>query len=350
MPRQSSCARRSAFTLIELLVVIAIIATLVAILLPAVQQAREAARRSTCKNNLKQLGIALHNYHDTYNTLPPGHVLDPLSGDDQGHWIWSAMILPFVEQGGLYDALRVGNLPASQSLAMNTSIMQQTIPVFRCPSDAGPSVFTTARLGYTFDAVPASGTTVNDVGVTVTNYVLNNNVAYQRSRPATTPTSGISGATGPFWENSKCRFADITDGPSNTFLAGERAYLVHNENAYAAMLLAIRGNLAAGQGPTAFDKSGNTASNQGMYSYSSTTYFGINPIISIFASGDQDYVRAGYSSQHQGGSQFLMGDGAVVFISQNIDNSGYGATPNGIIDSTFEYLAGISDGKIVGSY
>src|SRR4051812_6730319 len=90
------------FTLIELLVVIAIIAVLIALLLPAVQQAREAARRSQCKNNLKQIGLALHNYHDTANTLPPGWIGDPTGSNAGNRWGWGTMILPYLDQAPLY--------------------------------------------------------------------------------------------------------------------------------------------------------------------------------------------------------------------------------------------------------
>ncbi|WP_459555687.1 DUF1559 family PulG-like putative transporter [Lacunimicrobium album] len=347
---QPTPGSRSAFTLIELLVVIAIIATLVAILLPAVQQAREAARRSTCKNNLKQLGIALHNYHDTYNTLPPGHVLDPFAGDDHGHWLWSAMILPFVEQSALYDTVRVGS-PVTKAMGDSTRQMQQLLTVFRCPSDTGPPVFDPAsRLGYTIDAIPTTGATLNDIPVSLTNYAVSNGTAYPRARKATNYINGTTGATGAFWENSRCKFSDITDGLSNTILVGERAYLVKGDNMWGAMCLAIRGNLAAGNGPTAYDKSGNAAANQGMFSYTGTTFFGINPIVSIFTGGTRDIANSGYSSGHQGGAQFLLGDGAVIFLNENIDNTGTGALPNGITDSTFERLAAIQDGEVVGSF
>lgn len=100
---------RRGFTLIELLVVIAIIAVLVALLLPAVQQAREAARRSSCKNNMKQLGLALHNYHDTHFSFPPGYLDQDSYGGfgfvdiNQGHWAWSASLLPFLDQAPLYN-------------------------------------------------------------------------------------------------------------------------------------------------------------------------------------------------------------------------------------------------------
>ncbi len=104
--------RRLGFTLIELLVVIAIIAILIALLLPAVQQAREAARRTQCRNNLKQIGLALHNYHDVFNTFPPGYVAkiaNNKTSSERSMFAWGALILPYIEQGNLYQVLDPGN-------------------------------------------------------------------------------------------------------------------------------------------------------------------------------------------------------------------------------------------------
>ncbi|QGQ26119.1 DUF1559 domain-containing protein [Gimesia benthica] len=334
IPRRSRSHR--GFTLIELLVVIAIIAILIALLLPAVQQAREAARRSTCKNNLKQLGLALHNYHSTFQMLPPAYVRDPNVGDDEGHWTWSAFIAPHIELTSVYNAFQVGNTPASYAFGNNIQAMQQTYPVFRCPSDTGPATHTEA--GYTIDYF-VSGSRTSNVGVSVTNYVVSNNNAYHRATRATNYLDGTTGGTGAFWGNSNCRFRDVTDGLSNTILAGERAYQIPGNPMYAGMLFAVRDNL--GLGPTCTNCSGNTAANQGLLSITGTTHFGINPISSV------DQANGGYSSRHVGGAQFLMGDGAVRFISENIDTN---ITNGGVVDSTLERLSSISDGAILGEY
>src|SRR5512136_2835831 len=128
------------FTLIELLVVIAIIAVLVALLLPAVQQAREAARRTQCRSSLKQLGLAFHNYHEAFGTFPPGWISkvgDPFPGNGQSGnivtgetslWAWGAMILPYIDQQPLSDALNVGNVTLSQDLALNLPLCQVVLP------------------------------------------------------------------------------------------------------------------------------------------------------------------------------------------------------------------------------
>ena len=141
-------ARRQGFTLIELLVVIAIIAVLVSLLLPAVQQAREAARRSQCKNNLKQIGLALHNYHDTHSTFPAGYYswvtnngsgpawanIDPDTWDAAPGWGWGTMLLPFLDQAPLYNQL---NLNRSCWDGVNAAGVITTLPVFLCPTASG---------------------------------------------------------------------------------------------------------------------------------------------------------------------------------------------------------------------
>ena len=131
---------RRGFTLIELLVVIAIIAVLIALLLPAVQQAREAARRSSCQNNLKQIGLALHNYHDTFNLFPMGYIdVVALSGGNNGGWSWQAQILPQLEQGNIFEQIDFRYRPHGIGISgpgdINHLMVQTPLPVFSCPSD-----------------------------------------------------------------------------------------------------------------------------------------------------------------------------------------------------------------------
>ena len=126
---------RRGFTLIELLVVIAIIAILIALLLPAVQQAREAARRSVCQNNLKQIGLALHNYHDVHRTFPPGWIgveSGVVNFEGESGFGWGAFILPYVDQAPLYQSF---DFDESMVHAMNLSKLKQTLSVYLCPSD-----------------------------------------------------------------------------------------------------------------------------------------------------------------------------------------------------------------------
>lgn len=195
--------RRSGFTLIELLVVIAIIAILIALLLPAVQQAREAARRSTCKNNLKQLAIGLHNYHDTHDVLPFGW--------DQRGAAWSAMILPAIEQGNLYDTLIFqesgdGNWDSGSA---NTTAASTYLPVFNCPSAP-------LQKHYNFNNIPqrTPGTYLGNAG------------SESSSDDDSTKVSGSKSLeeviqNGMFYACSCVSFRDVKDGTSNTFIIGE---------------------------------------------------------------------------------------------------------------------------------
>src|SRR5262245_21226611 len=140
--------RPRAFTLVELLVVIAIIGVLVALLLPAVQMARESARRMRCANQLKQFGTAIHNYHDNYNSFPIGHMFrgifdgDPLDGDGGSGFGWGAAILPYIEQSALYGQFNFSLPITDYAVSRNLSLAQTHLPLFTCPSDLKPKNFT----------------------------------------------------------------------------------------------------------------------------------------------------------------------------------------------------------------
>lgn len=189
---------RRGFTLIELLVVIAIIAILIALLLPAVQQAREAARRTQCKNHLKQLGLAIHNYVSSYRYLPPGASVDlaVTSTGNNGSWGVHGRILPMLEQGNLYD-----NVDLSTAWDFQAAIDGLKIPVYACPSDPNS------------DRVrdPSGG----KVKLYPTNYGFNYGTWFVFD-----PTNGSSG-NGAFYPNASLTMASFTDGTSNTLLAAE---------------------------------------------------------------------------------------------------------------------------------
>ncbi len=190
--------RRSAFTLIELLVVIAIIAILVALLVPAVQKVREAAARTQCTNNLKQLGLALHGYHDANNRLPNGYRMnvDAMGNETGPGWGWGAEILDNLEQGSVRSQI---NLAVDLRNAVHAGPRTQRLTVFLCPSDDNLGTFT-----------PPTATTKLAHGCYV--------AVFGSNEIETDPGAG----NGLFYRNSTTRFAHVTDGVSNTLMVGER--------------------------------------------------------------------------------------------------------------------------------
>jgi len=204
------------FTLVELLVVIAIIGILIALLLPAVQAAREAARRSQCTNNLKQLGLALHNHHDTYLRFPPGGARDqPPFGKVETDWgsSWLVYILPFVEQKPLYDQWEFQNSSGVFSAHNMALINGLVIPGYACPSSPLPTQWADQQHGNTRRMA------VHYVGVSGAAPGLIPN--YTESRVNTVNNGGIVGGGGFLFPNGKLRFADITDGTTNVLAASE---------------------------------------------------------------------------------------------------------------------------------
>ncbi len=192
---------RAGFTLIELLVVIAIIAVLIGLLLPAVQKVREAAARLKCKNNLKQIGLACHSYHDRTGALPPGYATALMSnGTENGPgWGWATFLLDDLEQGNLRRQIDTN---VQIGAAQHTTARTQPLKVFLCPSDPEVGTFVVAGT-----SPPVSVAHANYVGVFGTN------------EPDDNPSAG----NGTFFRNSKVRFGDITDGLSNTYIVGERS-------------------------------------------------------------------------------------------------------------------------------
>ena len=196
------------FTLIELLVVISIIAVLIGLLLPAVQKVREAAARAKCQNNLKQIGLACHSYHDARKSLPSGYSSALNSaGDNVGPgWGWAAHILPHVEQSALYSTIQFDK-PIEDPA--NAAARIKPVPLYVCPSDNPPSTWFATK----YDTSGSSQGLICEIAAG--NYVGNFGI----SEP------GEDG-DGVLFRNSRITFADITDGTSTTFLAGERTFKI----------------------------------------------------------------------------------------------------------------------------
>ncbi|MEZ6132329.1 MAG: DUF1559 domain-containing protein [Planctomycetaceae bacterium] len=326
---------RTGFTLIELLVVIAIIAVLVSLLMPAVQQSREAARRTQCKNSLKQIGLALHNYHDLHQTLPPGWVDQ---NDSHGaNWGWATYLLPMLDQGNLYSRLAVGDHTLSFAISQTDSrgLLQIPLPMFRCASDAAP--------GLNSDHLMVSDVPTR-ASVATSNYVgANGGAMWTRDERL----------AGLFGRNSSTRFKDISDGTSNTIAVGERAW-----------------SLPTVDGPRRSCRAATVSGANGFIRHpvQETTLalgmFGINQTADDLDNDPPDFVcpladrqvettsethdicERGYSSAHSGGAQFLLADGSVRFISENIQRDPSGS--NG--DYLWQNLLNKADGNVIGEF
>ncbi|MBA3316251.1 MAG: DUF1559 domain-containing protein [Planctomycetaceae bacterium] len=325
--------RRDGFTLIELLVVIAIIAVLIALLLPAVQQAREAARRTQCKNNLKQMGLAMHNYHDTFNAFPIGATVQT-TGNGSCNWAWGAAIMPFLEQGNAYQAAGVGQLtlPAALADPARLAVLQRPISVYRCPSDTGPDLNTNVPFG------------TGAVNLALSNYVASNGSYSYRARfgdpeadssTATGFNNGmfIAGVVNPPGAVTR-RMSSITDGTTNTIMVGERAWEVGFADYRAAVVWGMRGS------GLAF-----AANDNGYVCVMGVGWVQLNSPPYPYSATNSEH-RRGFSSNHTGGVHFLFCDGSVQFISENINHIARTTATN----STFNRLLAVDDGEVVGEF
>jgi len=277
---------RGAFTLVELLVVIAIIGVLVALLLPAVQAAREAARRSSCNNNLKQLALAMHTHHDTFGAFPAG--ADDTNDNNREMWGWGAHLLPQIEQSNLHDQLRVGEQDLTQTLT-NTALrplVQTKLSGFICPSDTGNHLMSGGQMnggrGRNFrgDAMLPGG-----FRVAKSNYI------------------GVCGYwdvddrsnNGVLYRGSSISFRDIIDGSSQTFMIGER-------NEFCAQGAWVGNRNVRGGGPQGVD-----------YTLGRVT----RPL--NHSSNASHQCIEGFASEHPGGALFAYADGSVHFIPDTIN-------------------------------
>jgi prepilin-type N-terminal cleavage/methylation domain-containing protein len=312
-------AKHSGFTLVELLVVIAIIGVLVALLLPAVQAAREAARRMSCASNLRQMGLAMLNYHDQNLAFPIG-ITNPSPGVTtvvNNQWTWPSRILPYLEQSGLYQQLNVGNgtVPSATSTSQLATLVMTPIKMYMCPSDPGnPKQYNKFYGGYP-------------------------KLNYPAPKPMVMWRDWVTDAG---YANRSTRMVDVTDGTSNTFLIGERA--VSSTNQFIS-LGAIWPTQVGSNNAYTFDANPPNQSYPANALSSSGTC--------CVSGNDPNNIRGSASSMHPSGLQFCFGDGSVRFISNNIDSRRCSPNTtcgqNGTV-SIYSRLYYRDDGLLIGDY
>ena len=270
-----SSPRRAGFTLIELLVVIAIIAVLIALLLPAVQQAREAARRASCKNNLCQIGLAIHNYEMANNVLPPGSVnpTGPIRSEPAGyHMSWAVQILPYIDQQNVF---RIVDFTVGVYDIKNEAARKLIIPTYVCPSD-----FRAAR---------------DEHHISASNYA---GVHHEDEAPID------HGNHGTFLLNLAVPIDSVTDGTSNTLFVGEKA-LQPEELGWMS-------------GTRATLRNAGTGINHNLARLRHQFPLDANPVSTPPVTAES---VGGFSSYHTGGAHFLVGDGAIRWVNENIEQS-----------------------------
>jgi prepilin-type N-terminal cleavage/methylation domain-containing protein/prepilin-type processing-associated H-X9-DG protein len=332
-------SQRCAFTLIELLVVIALIGILIGLLLPAVQSMREAAARSQCINNLQQIGLALHSYHDAKKCFPPGYVDDnttPSSTPDNDvgpGWGWASFLLRYMDQGNVYSQINF-SLPVGSGA--NASISQQALAIYQCPSDLYQQAFPV--YDSTFTRPIATVAHSNYVGCNGWQECFN---GASGNPQAGSGADGLSGGfgqagVGVFYRNSHIRIANVTDGLSNTIFVGERSSN-HSPSTWTG---AVAGGRCpawmATQPPSPYAPPPGPAYDNADFgealvlAHCNATHLP-NADFPIY---DPDT----FYSMHPGGANFLFGDRSVHFLT------------SGINPTTYQALATIAGGEVANDW
>ena len=337
---------RSGFTLIELLVVIAIIAVLIALLLPAVQQAREAARRSQCKNNLKQLGLALHNYHDTAGVFPPAAIRSPTCDPSRSAGptrcsglSFMARLAPYFDQAPIYNLLNFSVEAAWRDTNPNGYAVAAAakLPLLVCPSDPLRGASYRPDLGPTSYAACVANT---DNWCADPAWYEGLNGAGNAAYVCTSGTKGLSVLFG----NSKVNIAGITDGTSNTMMMSEwtMGWPYTQQNNDFAGCIAGSATPVTAYGPSYEPLGYSWIYAQGMHSWAFSTLLKPNdPSAKTMSCTGSPWVgssRYRASSEHVGGVHILLADGAVRFVSDNINLT------------TWQNLGNRMDGNVMGEF
>lgn len=286
--------RRRGFTIVELLTVIFVVTVLLALVAPSIHQAQRDARRDKCKNNLKQIGLAMHNYHDVYGSFPPGWTNHHRLPGKGGRYGWSLVLTPFLEEFTLYEQVDFLNQDPWEAL----EVTQAALPIFRCPADSTRPLnpmrgnFGTSNYSGNFGTIAPPrwlepGLSANWIG----------------QPPTPDRTNGI------LWWNSNCGMRHITDGTSNTIMIGERSV-----QGAAGIWMGVRGN-----------------------NFESDLVTDCSPGNEINSGANS------FSSRHRGGSLFLICDGSTRFLSADIE-SGVGADG---LPEVYQRLADRGDNLIV---
>lgn len=326
----SSRTRRSrGFTLIELLVVIAIIAVLIALLLPAVQQAREAARRTQCRNNLKQIGLAIHNYMSTHTVMPFGKGASYAGAPVYARWSQHAMILPYIDQAPLYNTMDfnyppetpgMGGVvafmpPFTNATGVNAAASRTIIPAFMCPSDPSPSDPWQAQNNYAGN----QGGWLCDRG---------------DAPGAASDISPSEVQTGVFYWLSRCNSASFTDGMSQTMMFSEKIrgqgtpdvksdlYVIPAQTTFAGTYSACQAINPATATPLTSKWGYSWVMGENcctQYNHVATPNSKSCGGTGFTGSMTNMAMQVSAGSRHTGGVHGMMGDGAVRFVSENID-------------------------------